>query len=110
VFHFTTDYVPTFRCKQCHDEASGWINLDCDGYACGRTKTHAAHAFAVRCPCWLRRHADGIKTRAQEALQKARPPSPEYDAVMELDAGTYRWSTAQTFAARHRAIYRPDAA
>lgn len=87
---------PNYRCRQCLDDAGGWIVLECPRYRCGRLREHQAHAFAVRCPCWLRRHADGLRMAAQKALQAGQPVSAMGQALQDLESGTYAWSTVRT--------------
>lgn len=38
------------ECSDCDD--TGWVTMECGGGpACGRTREHLAHTYAVKCPC-----------------------------------------------------------
>ncbi len=89
---------PTYRCRQCRDEPHGWITLTCNGRhsECGRGKLHAAHPFAVRCQCWLRRNADALKSNAMNARAKAKPVSWDFLALDALEMGRYQFDNAIT--------------
>lgn len=104
----TSDYEPTFACRQCLDV--GWIALRCErDTRCARTKTHGPHTFAVRCPCWLKKHADAIRSNAEQARQKGQSVSRTFEDLAELMAGRYRWRNVVTIATEVQAR-RSDAA
>jgi hypothetical protein len=86
----------TYRCFQCQDDPNGWIWLKCPGTPCGRRREHAPHAFSVRCPHWLHQHDAAIRNSARAAIEKNQPTRPEFDALLDLTKGTYRYAQAVT--------------
>jgi hypothetical protein len=48
------DDEPRYFCLDCHDESSGWRELNCPEDRCGRHERHYAHSYVVRCHCWQR--------------------------------------------------------
>lgn len=95
-----TDDEPVYECGQCLDEPNGWIALDCTGTTCARPTAHRPHPFAVRCPCWLKRHADQIRRSAETAMSKGQPPSSAFHDLSDLMQGRYVWASSVTWAAR----------
>lgn len=84
----------TYRCPRCQDARDGWRLVECQGglsAQCGRRKAHPAHPFAVRCRCWLERHADALRFARQEALKDNTPVPPDCDALEAMEQGRYRW-------------------
>ncbi len=86
----------TYLCFQCQDDPNGWIWLKCPGTPCGRRREHAPHAFSVRCPHWLHQHDAAIRNSARAAIEKNQPTRPEFDALLDLAKGTYRYAQAVT--------------
>lgn len=103
-------YEPRYTCGQCLDDPFGWVVLRCPDEPCGRERTHAAHDFGVRCPHWLREHADAIRVSAQQALQRGQRPTDAAYALQDLDAGTYRYAHALTARARWARAYEAEQA
>lgn len=89
---------PTYTCRQCLDDAGGWILLNCFGHECGRAKHATPHLFAVRCPCWLRRNADVIRKNAEARMQKGQAAGWIFDDLSDLMSNRYRWGNARTVA------------
>ena len=81
---------PTYRCPTCRD--IGWRAYDCPAVKCERTKEHGPHSFVAFCPCRLRANAAAIRLAGQERLQKGQHPGIEHDALVDLEAGRYKWA------------------
>lgn len=83
----------TFRCLKCKDDESGWLVLmRCPDIRCDRTKPHGVHWFTDRCPCWLARHAEKLRLRKQDAIQRNQKIPRECELLDALELGTYRWA------------------
>jgi len=93
---------PTYRCAQCLDDPSGWIELACPSFKCEREQTHPPHTYVVRCPHWLNLRRDEIQEAARQALQKGLRPSSLAGALQDLDSGIYRYRDAVTAITRRR--------
>lgn len=86
----------TFACVQCFDDPGGWIVLNCRRHECGRGRPHYAHTFAVRCPCWLRRNADAIRSKAEQLMQKNQEPSQTFRDLSDLMSNRYQFANARS--------------
>jgi hypothetical protein len=87
---------PTYGCFQCQDAPGGWILLRCPETKCDRHREHAAHTFTVRCPHWLKKHAELIRDNARKAIEEKRPARPEFDALLDVENNRYRYAQAVT--------------
>lgn len=95
---------PTYACAQCLDDPAGWMLLRCTGRICARTKPHASHLFAVRCPCWLKRHADVIRRQAEGAMANGSDVPRLFHDLTDLMQGRYVWAHSVTVdRSEHRA-------
>jgi hypothetical protein len=87
---------PTYECAQCRDAPGGWILLRCPETKCVRHREHAAHTFTVRCPHWLKKHAELIRDGARKAIEDKRHARPEFDALLDVENNRYRYAQAVT--------------
>lgn len=87
-----------YECQQCHDVE--WIMLSCDGWRCERLPKeghpHYKHSFAVRCPCWFRKHGDEITINANARREKGKELTKDQRDNQDFQGGVYKWQHAQT--------------
>jgi hypothetical protein len=87
---------PTYSCPRCLDEPAGWILLRCPSYRCGRDREHDPHVFTVRCPHWLRENGPRLRLYDEKRQADRKPSTAEYLALMDLEAGRYRFEAVRT--------------